>query len=292
MATEGFFPKDALGHHVDKFDSFSEVLPIITFVVSLLASAYGMAKFIMDGPVPITPKHTINNGNPIINGIGMVFLNLMFSFRLFAMEAIFFSYYQSYDKDFNHHKTIPAVIAHDELRVLIYLLPSFISIIINNFRLAQTYNGCRKLYLKHPQIFLTPGFTPIMYEGMKQVAEDGKTTNKIQIWKTGSILNAIYTGCVPQIGLIVSEYARGVVKWDFMENEDVPHTYTNAVIKYQYGNFAFAMITLVLCLSLVPLFYGRLLIFCTPEELEVNVSFVRLILDVYCMAKIDQVIEG
>ena len=278
MAREGFFPKNLLGHHVARFDSLSDVIPIITFVLSLFGSAYGMAKFIMAGPVSITSKDNTNTGNPIINGIGLIILNLMFSFRLFAIEAIFFSYYQSYKSDFKHHKSIPSLIPQDELRILFYLLPSLIPIIINHFRLAHTYNGCRKLYLKHPQILLAPGFTPFMYEGTKNVTKEDENTIEVKIWKTGSILNAIYTGCIPQIGLIAAEYARGVVNWDFIKNKEVPHTYTNAVMKYRYGNLAFAIITLVSCLILVALFYERLFDICTPEKGQVKVSFVVLFL--------------
>ena len=192
MVRQGFFPKDAIGHHNDQFDSFSEVLPIVTFILSVLASSYGMAKFIMNGPVRITSKYTTNTGNPIINWIGVVLLNLMFSFRLFAIEAIFFSYYQSYDKEFNHHKTIPELIDQDELRILFYLLPPFIPIVINCLNLARTYKACCKLYLKHPQIFLLPGFTPFMYEKMENVDKEDQSPIKLKIWKKGTIINALY----------------------------------------------------------------------------------------------------
>ena len=184
MTMDGFFPKNHFGQSVTWFDSLSDVLPIITFVLSLFASSYGMTKYIINGPVSIASKESTKNGNPIINAIGLILLNLMFSFRIVAIEAIFFSYYQSYSNDFNQHKTFPPLVVQDELRLFYYLLPCLLPIIINNFRLACTYHGCRKLYLQHPQIFLAPGFTPFMYEGIENVAEYHKNPIKIKIWLT------------------------------------------------------------------------------------------------------------
>ena len=119
---------------------------------------------------------------------------------------------------------------------------------------------------------MAPGFTPFMYEGITNVIEDDENAIKIKIWRKGSILNAIYTGCVPQIGLIAVEYARGVVNWNFTKSEAVPHTYTNAVIKHQYGNLAFAIITLVSCQILVALFYERLFDLCRKVEFHAGRS--------------------
>ena len=111
--------------------------------------------------------------------------------------------------------------------------------------------------------------------------QNDENTIKIKIWRKGSIINAIYLGCVPQIGLIAAEYARGVVGWDFTTDKIVKFKYTNAVIKYQYGNLTFAIITLVSCLVLIALFYARLFDVCVAGKAEVNVSFVLLVHDFY-----------
>ena len=280
MAREALFPKDEIGHHVTEFDSFSDVQPIICFFVSLAAASLGMSRFIMLGPVPISSSANNSTKDFVINGILMVMVNLIFSFRLFAIEAIFFSYYQGYKSDWTKGEEILPLVKNDKFRILFYLLPSLISILANNIRLAITFKDTRKLYLLYPQILLVPGFSPFMYEWVEDLTERGKETTRIRIWKKGSIINAIYTGIIPMVGLIISENARGAVHWNFEKTVEVPHKYTNIVIKTAYGNMIFAITGLVVSSILIALIIGRLFRACSPEKVCLFFKFFSYLIAV------------
>ena len=272
MAREGFFPTDAIGHHVAEFNTFSDVVPILSFVLSLLASSLGMTKFVIIGPFAEAFSSSKSTKDLILNGVFVLLTNLMFSSRLFAIESTFFSYYQSYKKDFTSHETVLPFIKDDELRILFYLLPSLIPIVVNNIRLAKTYKGYLKLYLNYPHLFILPGFTPFMYEGVEDVDINGKKVTKIRIWKRGTIFNANYLFFVAPIVLLIAECIRGTITWDPTKSEMVPFKYTNNMIKIKYGNFAFAIATLSLSIVLVQFLYARLWEGFRSEKVSLNLA--------------------
>ena len=271
MTREMFFPTDTIGHHVAKFNTFSDVSAILSFVLSLLASSLGMTKFVIFGPFVESFSSNESTKSLILNGACVMLTNLMFSLRLFAIEASFFAYYQSYRPDFTSYENVLPFIKEDKLRILFYLLPSVIPIVTNNIRLAMTYNGSRKLYLNYPHLFILPGFTPFMYEGVEDVDINGKKITNVRIWKRGTIVNAIYLFFIAPIVLLIAEYIRGTITWDPTPNpEKLPYKYTNSMIKTKYGNTAFAIATLTLSLVLVVFLYARLFGVFKSERVSAN----------------------
>ena len=75
---------------------------------------------------------------------------------------------------------------------------------------------------------------------------EGTLKNSIRIWKLGSIINAVFIGCLPQIVLVAMDFYRGVVNWDFLGLSLTPgRIYENndALLKYNYGNTLFSIIS-------------------------------------------------
>ena len=278
MATGVFFPVDSTGHHTTSFNSFKDAWPIVSFISSLLSSAWGMSRFIMFGPFPtMQVRNTISSiTDKIINTICLILVNLMYSLRLFAIEAIFFSYYQSYDEKSRPYEIIPPLVTNDLFRLPLYALPALFSILANGIRLAKTFKGSRKLFLHYPQIFFLPGFTPFMYEGVQYVGANGEKSTRIRIWKRGTIINALYLFCFAPIGLAISEYVRGTVKWDFTPNDTLKYKYTNVVFKTQSGNIGFCIVALVLSLTLIPFLYSRFFEDLDSEKMNVSLNIFFL----------------
>jgi hypothetical protein len=196
----------------------------------------------------------------------------MYIVRLFAIEAIFFSYYQSYDANFKLHDIIPPVVQNDLLRIPFYVFPALVSILVNGIRLAKTFEGSWNLFLNYPQVFFLPGFTPFMYEGVQYVNTNGQKSTRIRIWKRGTLMNAYYLFCFAPIGLAISEYARGTFKWDFTTNDTLKYKYTNVVFKTQSGNIAFCIVALILSLTLIPFLYSRFFEDLDSEKMDVSLN--------------------
>ena len=103
-----------------------------------------------------------------------------------------------------------------------------------------------KCVRKYPQFLIASCFTPFVFEGCDE--------NSIRIWKFGTVLNALFMGCLPQIILLYMEFYRGTINWDFVgvelsgeslwENND-------ALFKHRYGNCLFASISGILFLFLI-----------------------------------------
>ena len=135
---------------------------------------------------------------------------------------------------------------------------------INVIRLLSTKANLKQYAKRYPQILLASCFTPFMFEGCKN--------NSIRIWKTGSVLNAFFIGCLPQIVLMAMDYYRGIVNWDFLASALVPEQiYENndALFKCNNGNALFAIIsgTFFLFLIIIAFFTDKIFIsrenFCT-----------------------------
>lgn len=246
MSRQAFFPLDALGHRVDKFENTKDLYRIAAFASSLLASSWGLTRFVLFGPFSTSLQSDQSTRDLIINGITVLLSNLMFSFRLFMIESIFFSYYQSYDSSYKPHETISALINDDGLRILVYFLPSIIPILISIYRLKSTHGNFIKLCFQYPQLILIPGFTPFMYEAKVKEAEDDKKMSTVNVWKKGTMINAIYSFFIAPLALIISDCTRGSVSWDNTPSETVPYRYTNSIIKYQLGNIGFSVSSIIL----------------------------------------------
>ena len=210
-----------------------------------------MTKFFLQGPISILPKDSPINGLISLPFILMLCLNCMFGFRVACLESAFFSSYriQKYNIEFEdlgdkvarlaHIKTIDPIIPQ-EYRLIAYFTPCIISFMINFIRLVSTGAKYMQYIKKYPQILIASCFTPFVFEGNKE-------NHSIQIWKSGSVVNAIFIGCLPQIVLIVMDFYRGIINWDFIGPITLSpeHVYENndALFKSNYGNSLFAIVS-------------------------------------------------
>ena len=207
----------------------------------MLASAFGMSSFFLSGPVPILPNDSPINGLVSLPFVTMLLLNTMFGVRVVCIENAFFSsyryHYYTEDRRGIIEKSIDPIIS-PQLRILTYFAPSAISFTINIVRLLCTKVSPKIYVKKYPQILMASCFTPFIFEGTKN--------NSIRIWKTGSVLNAFFIGCLPQIILLTMDFYRGVVNWDFLglalRPEQIIES-NDALLKYRYGNTLFAIIS-------------------------------------------------
>ena len=235
------------------FGRFEQALPLITLVLSTISSAFGMTNFFLKGPLPILPNDGPLDGILSIPFGCTLLMNTMFIVRIICIENAFLtSYrYQRYPKNLPSFKddflerTIDPIIP-PEYRLVAYFTPVVISFTINLIKLVCTGTKLVKCVRKYPQFLIASCFTPFMFEGCDE--------NSIRIWKLGTVLNALFIGCLPQIILLYMEFYRGTVNWDFVgvelsgeslwENND-------ALFKHRYGNCLFASISGVLYLFLI-----------------------------------------
>ena len=213
-----------------------------------------MTKFFLSGPIPILPKTSPLNGIVSLPFVSVLLINCMFGIRLISIESAFFTSYR-----FEHYpmegakfeKRIDALI-EPEYRLIVYLLPSFISFIINAIRLFATGANVKRLIRKYPQLLIASCFTPFMFEGCKE------SNQKIQIWKLGTILNAFFIGCLPQLVLLVMDNYRGATKWDFMSLALQPEAIienNDALFKSRYGNTIFSIVSALSFIVLISIFF-------------------------------------
>ena len=212
----------------------------------MATSSFGMTKFFVSGLIPIFPTERKLNGILSFPFICVLLLNTMFGCRLVCIESAFFSYYglQRYEHyglkrwNPNYGDRFIDPLIRAKYRLAVYLMPSLISCIINSVRLFCTGNEIKHIVRKHPQIMIACFFTPFMFEGCKD--------NNIRIWKYGSLFNAFFIGCFPQIVLVAMDFYRGIVHWDFLGNvlsyESI-YEGNDALIKYNYGNSIFAIVS-------------------------------------------------
>ena len=243
-AIEGFYPQSSSGFTLTSFNGINQALPLISLIISLCASSFGMTKFFLLSPISILPKDSPINGLISLPFMCMLLINGMFGVRLISIENAFFSSYR-YERvygDERHYysKAIDPII-DPKYRILIYFLPCFISLIINVIRLFSTGAIFKKFLRKYPQIVIACCYTPFMFEGCK---ENGM--HSIRIWKLGTIFNAFFIGCLPQLVLFAMDYHRGVIDWSFigiaLQQEYIKEN-NDALFKTRYGNSLFAIIS-------------------------------------------------
>ena len=249
MALEGFYPKNLAGYTIDYFNSYDQALPLISFVISMVTSSFGMTKFFLHGPVQLLPKNYPINGLISLPFLCTLLINCMFAVRMICIENAFFSSYRyhQYRRNGRHstETTIDPIIP-PEFRLLVFFAPCFISFVINAIRLLATCVHGTNQIRKYPQILIASCFTPFMFEGCNE--------NSTRIWRLGTILNAFFIGCLPQIILLFLDYHRGVVNWNFIgisEGDAKIYENNDALFKSRFGNSIFALTTGVLFLFLI-----------------------------------------
>ena len=228
-----------------------------------------MTKFFLSGPIPILPKNYPVKGLISLPFLCMLMINSMFAVRVICIENSFFSSYR-YERRYldARHDFIKRIdpIIDTKYRLLIYLTPSLISFMINAIKLLTSGTHFMKSIRKYPQILIASCFTPFMFQGCEE-----KGIYTIKIWKIGTILNAFFIGCLPQIVLYVIDRYRGVTNWDFLGLALEPEfIYENndALFKSSHGNSLFAVTSFVFFFFLIILtfftdkIFKRLTVYC------------------------------
>ena len=154
MALDGFFPKDAYGISTENFNDFTKVLPILTFMLSTFASAFGISKFFLVGPLRLISKEAPLAGMLSFTFLANLVINTGFIFRMYAIEHTFFSAYRNYTLEYSYEKygsvtsSIDPILSH-QFRLLAYFLPIFPSMIFNALSLRRSMNtkNLLKLFL-------------------------------------------------------------------------------------------------------------------------------------------------
>ena len=238
----GFFPTNSFGGAESELKHWNQALPLLTMILSLFSSAFGMAKFFLVGPVPILSKRYPLNGMLSLPFVNLVFLNLMFGVRIICIEHGFFTSYVQQGLDSTCRKSIDPVIP-TEFRLLAYFIPCLVSFIINVGKLTWSTRSMGPYLLKYPQFLLAPCFTPFMFEPYKDCGNNYEY--KLRVWKKGTLANAFYLGCLPQCVLVAMEYYKGVPSFYFdCDGEDVA-LFNEALFKFnmQYGGIGFALLS-------------------------------------------------
>ena len=261
MCLNGFFPHDQFGFATEIFSDFTQILPAMSFCLSAFASAFGISKFYLIGPLRLISQDTLLSGLCSLSFLGHLFLNFGFVLRIYAIEHTLFSEYIissssfSYDKYGITTKSIPAIL-HYEYRLIFYLIPILPSLILNILSLHQTLpiKSLLKFFLNFPQYLVTSCFTPLIFKGVIHLDENKRTSRfKLKIHRIGSMINAIYIIFIPQVMLIISDVCRGIVEWEFTisdskwwdaaMNKDLE---TNSgLTKHPLGNILFAIAAMV-----------------------------------------------
>ena len=245
MTVQSIYPQNTAGYTITYFSNFDQAMPLLSLMISFFASSVGMSKWFLCGPFKILPKASPLNGLISLPFLCMVMLNMMFAVRVICIESAFFSSYRYRNSDingeYNSEKLIEPILP-PENRILAYITPCLISFSINLIRLLITKSSIKKYVRRYPQILISPCFTPFMFEG------GGENDKGIRIWKLGTILNALFIGCLPQITLFIMDRYRNVTNWDFisvaLRDEYIIET-NDAMFKSRYGNTVFSI---VLCL--------------------------------------------
>ena len=261
MCLDGFFPHDENGFASEVFSNFIQILPAMSVCLSAFASAFGISKFYLIGPLRLISQDSPLSGICSFPFLGHLFLNFGFVLRIYAIEHSLFSEYiissssYSYDKWGITTKSIPAML-HYKYRLIFYLIPVLPSLMLNIVSLYQTLNikSLCKLFLNFPQYLITSCFTPFIFKGAIELDENKRTSHfKLKIHRIGSMINAIYIIFIPQVMLIISDVCRGVIDWEFTSsdnkwvdanlNKDLE---TNSgLTKHPLGNILFAIAAIV-----------------------------------------------
>ena len=254
-AAGSFFPKDDAG-----YTSYELTLSSYTFLLSVMASAFGMAKFYLKGPIPLLPQNAPLGGLLSPHFIAVALLHTSFVCRTIAIEHSFLSSYRN-----GYGKSIDPLIS-EEYRLVVYLTPCIISLIANIGRISSTTTKMIPYFKRYPQLIVGPMFSPIMFEGHPPSETQHKYP--LRIWRLGTVINSLFMGCLPPVILIITEHVRGVPSWGFGKWQE-----STALFKSPYANTIFASITFFFFLSLtLILFLNDKIGKCSQPCLEPQVS--------------------
>ena len=272
MCLDGFFPHDGLGFATEIFSSFTELLPVMTFCISVIASSFGISKFFVVGPLRLISQNTPLSGMISFTFLALLFLNLGFIFRIYAIEHSLFSEYItssgtfSYEKWGTTIKKIDPVLSY-QYRLIFYLIPILPSLVINILCLHKTLTlkSLLKFFVNFPQYLVTSCFLPFIFRGIVHLDEDQRTCQfKIKVHKMATILNSIYIMFAPQVLLVISDICRGVIDWEFTSSSNKYWDLLNGqletnsgVTKNRFGNISFSIVVCVSSFVVLTLLFWR-----------------------------------
>ena len=233
-------------------------------MLSTFASAFGISKFFLVGPLRLISKEAPLAGILSITFLANLAINTGFVFRMYAIEHTFFSAYQNYTLEFSYEKygalisSIDPILSH-QFRLLVYFLPILPSMVFNALSLRRSMKTkyLIKLFLVFPQYFINSCFNPLIFEGI--TIHDPLTRKsyfKIRVWKIGTFLNTFYLIFIPQLILILSDVLRGITGWKFTKTIDgieavrTGFLETNtSILKHPFGNITMGIFICILCLG-------------------------------------------
>ena len=239
-------------------------------MLSMFSASFGITKFQLNGPFTALPRNSALSGTLSTPFFLTLVLNTMFGVRIFLLESIFFSTYRltkppvhfnttHYDHliDYakgNYTSSIEPIIA-PEYRLLVFLFPCAISMLANAIRLSFTIRGSRTFLVRFPQFLVTPAFSPLMFEGVD--SNQKNNDYPIKVWKVGSVINAIFIGIIPPIALLISDFQRGITKWEFNQTNfnNFNSEFNDAIFKHILGNTVFSLTCLALFSTIIVLFF-------------------------------------
>ena len=236
----------------------------------MISASFGITKFQLSGPLSTLPKNSALSGIASIPFLVTFLLNTMFVVRVFILEAAFFSTYRikKPPADYNNtlfdnrlafvngsYNTVIDPVISPEHRLTVFFLPCLISISINLVHLLRTLKRNKKILIHYPQFIFTPAYSPFMYEGVR--TDDDSNNYIIRVWKTGSILNAMFIGMLPSVSLMIIDCMRGVTNWDFLKTNvsDSTYVFNDAILKVNGGYMAFSIFTLLTFSAIIFLFF-------------------------------------
>ena len=273
FTSEGFFNLDEYGNSNLSFPTFNSFLPLLTFFLSLFAAAYGTTKFFIKGPIQFLPKDSAMNNCACTPFITLLLINTMFGVRTVCIESAFFSTYRFSNKTSSPYiiKGIDPII-NPEYRLPVYLAPCILSFSVNSLRLFLTTKGLGKYLLQYPQFLIACAFTPFLFEGCNKNVPQSKYS--IQIWKSGTIINAFFIGVLPQCVVLFTDYYKGVHSWEFWGNalweKEIPvFEGNNSLFKFHFGASIFALTTGIISFILIINFF-KSGYFCRNESMHCN----------------------
>ena len=104
-STGSFFDQDWGGNTI-----YTLTLSSATFILSLGASSFGMAKFFLKGPISLLPQTAPLGGLLSLKFLAFVFLHIMFTTRTITLEHALLSSYRQNKYGSDYQEPIETVI--------------------------------------------------------------------------------------------------------------------------------------------------------------------------------------
>ena len=192
----------------------NEIILIISFVTSVISSAFGIAKFLLKGPLKIHPP------NGFLSGYGQpsFILNFVTTLTCLVSKA-FWLYWLLPEAHLNN--TLGTCIL---IWVGCSIVPQFIlslSLMVYHFGILTTM----KLTMRWPAIILTPTFSPFMFN--QEVRNGSKVLILSKKW---TIINLL----IPMVGILIGYFT--CYFYVLTYSEDIMKQISKLIVQRPYMN--------------------------------------------------------